>query len=90
MSAAYLITSADVTESVTPITSEGRHRSTGAAAVRSSGTATAEEGNERALVLSTGAGVDDGVHHTVAVAQPEDDLEEPGWRSTGPTERFYG
>jgi len=50
---------------------------------------TSEKQDERPLVLPAGAGVDDRVHHTVAVAKPEDDLEEPRWRSTGRTERLY-
>ncbi len=33
--------------------------------------------DEGVLELAAGAGVDDGVHQTVAVAEPEDDLEKP-------------
>ena len=33
--------------------------------------------DEGVLELAAGAGVDDGVHRAVAVAEPEDDLEKP-------------
>lgn len=37
----------------------------------------AEDVDEGVLEVAAGTGVDDGVHRAVAVAEPEDDLEEP-------------
>jgi len=48
----------------------------GRRAARRTALATAQDAQEGALEVATGARVDDGIHHAVAVAEPEHDLEQ--------------
>jgi len=50
---------------------------------------TLQDAEKSALEVSTGARVDDGVHHTVAVAEPEHDLEQPRRHVACSAQRFY-
>ena len=43
----------------------------------------AKDADEGSFELPTGASIDDGVHHGVTVAQPEDDLKQPARDVTG-------
>ena len=49
---------------------------------------TSEDAEEGALEVAAGARVDDGVHHAVAVAEPEHDLEQPRRHVARAAQRF--
>ena len=44
---------------------------------------------EGSLELSTGTGIDNGIHHRVTVSQPEDDLEKPARDMACGTQCFW-
>jgi len=50
--------------------------------------ATSQDAQKGALEVAAGAGVDDGVHHAVAVAEPEHDLEQPRRHVARAAQRF--
>jgi len=50
--------------------------------------ATLQDAQKRALEVATGARVYYGIHHAVAVTEPEHDLEEPGRHVAWTAQRF--
>jgi len=49
---------------------------------------TLQDAKKSALEVTTGARVYDGIHHAVAVAEPEHDLEQPRRYVTPAAQRF--
>jgi len=49
---------------------------------------TSQDAEKGSLEVATGARVYDRIHHTVAVAEPEHDLEQPWWHVTWSAQCF--